>query len=233
MSKFFRRFLGTVAGGTAALTLAVKPRISRKPDMHEIERYDYANHGFTGRDGKLAKDSPEAFQAAIDHGYGIRTKVQSDRQLKETLDLIDGQVPVILTVEPEKQNLYRFCEKLFHVLDEYEGVFAIDSINPQVLNFFRTQREEYIRGQILDSSYTTDYSFLGQLSDFAVRNLLMNFRTQPDFISCSMNDRKKFSLRLCRLVYRVHIADFVVRDIHEYEDVRCDGQIVIFEDMEP
>lgn len=232
MSRFAKRLIGTIAGGTAALAVAVKPRISKKPDMHEIEKYDYANRGFTAGDACLP-DTAEAFQSAIDHGYGIRTKVESPEMLKDTLDLIDGQVPVILTVNPEEKNLYRFCEKLFPVLDEYEGVFAIESINPRVLSFFRSQREEYIRGQIVDSAYTSGYSFREQVSDFAIRNLLLNTKTEPDFISCSIRDRKKISLLLCRLIYRIHIVNWIVRDMHEYEQVRTDDQIVVFEDIEP
>lgn len=233
MSKFAKRLAGVVAGGTAALAVAVKPRISKKPDMHEIEKYDYANHGFTGQGEEYGKDSQEAYKAAIDRGYGIRAKVTSPSQLKELLDLVDGRVPVILTVEPDEENLYRFCEHLFPVLDEYEGVFAIESINTRVLSFFRAQREEYIRGQIIDSAYTSGYSLREQASDFAIRNLLLNTKTQPDFVSCSLNDRKKISLLLCRLIYRIPVVNWVVRDMREYEEVRTDGQIVVFEDIEP
>jgi hypothetical protein len=232
MSDFTKRLFGTIAGGTAAFAIAVKPRISKKPDMHEIEKYDYANRGFTDG-GSCLPDTEEAFRNAIDHGYGIRTEVKSPEMLKDVLDLIDGQVPVILTLSPEESNLYRFCEKLFPVLDSYEGVFAVESINPRVLSFFRSQREEYIRGQIVDSAYVSGYSLREQVSDFAVRNLLLNTKTEPDFISCSIRDRKKISLLLCRLIYRIHVVNWVVRDMHEYEQVRSDGQIAVFENIEP
>ncbi|MCI1305045.1 MAG: hypothetical protein LKG40_02315 [Lachnospiraceae bacterium] len=232
MARFMKRLLGTIAGGTAALAVAVKPRITGKPDMHEIEKYDYANRGFTDG-GVCLPDTKEAFQRAVDHGYGIRTKAESPEMLQETLTLINGQVPVILTLEPETGSLYRFCEKLFPVLDEYEGVFAIESVDPRVLSFFRSQREEYIRGQIVDSAYVSGYSFREQLSDFAIRNLLLNTKTEPDFISCSIRDRKTISLLLCRLIYRIPIVDWIVRDMHEYEQVRTDDQIVVFESIEP
>ena len=232
MSDFMKRLVGTVAGGTAALAIAVKPRISKKPDLHEMEKYDYANRGFTDG-GSCIPDTKESFQNAIDRGYGIRTEVKSPEMLKEILDLTDGQVPVILTLAPDKNRLYRFCEKIFPILDEYEGVFTVESVNTEVLAFFRSQRGEYIRGQIVDSAYTSGYSLRGQASDFAVRNLLLNTRTEPDYISCSIRDRKKISLLLCRLIYRIPVVNWVVRDMQEYEQVRSDGQIAVFENIEP
>jgi hypothetical protein len=233
MSKSLKRLFGIGIGGAAALTLAVKPRIRNKPEMEQLLKYDYANGGFTGEGKNCRKNSEEAIRAAVEHGYGIRFHVTSADTLRELLEAVDGAVPVILTVDPKEENLYRFCEEVFDVLDSYTGVFAVEAVKPAVLSFFRTQREEYIRGQIVDGALTSGYSLKAQASDFAIRNLLFNTKTEPDFLSCSLRDRKKISLQLCRLVYRVPIVSWVVRDLKEYETVRTEGGIVVFEGIEP
>ena len=71
------------------------------------------------------------------------------------------------------------------------------------------------------------------MQDFVRFNLLTNFLASPDFISCNLADRRTVSLLFCRLLYRVQTMDWTVRSMEEYELVKTDESIVVFEDIEP
>ena len=153
--------------------------------------------------------------------------------LEEAFRLIDGQVPVLLELHVEEGNLEMLCDRTCDELDVYEGVFGIQSFDPRVLRWFRQQRNEYIRGQMIDYNHSSGYSLRSRIWDLFCASLFMNFLTEPDMISCSLGSRINPSLWLCRLLYRVPRLQWTVKSMEEYESVRTDGAIVIFEAIEP
>ncbi len=161
---------------------------------------------------------------------GTEEKIPS---LQEVLDLIDSQVPVIFRLHVEGDNYRSLCERVCALLDEYEGVFALESVDPRVLRWFKEQREEYIRGQVLDPSHKSGYSYMNMIWDFFCGSLLMNFLTGPDYISCSSASKLNPSLWLCRLVYRIQMMDWSVKSFEEYENAKTGGMIAVFENIEP
>ena len=153
--------------------------------------------------------------------------------LEEALELVDGQVPVVLELHVCGGNYETLCDLVCDVLDVYEGVFAVQSFDPRVLRWFRQQRNEYIRCQMSDYNYCSGTSWKSRIWDLFCTSLFMNFLTEPDMISCSMGTRINPSLWLCRILYHVPWFVWTVRTMEEYEQVRTDGAIVVFESMEP
>ena len=95
MGKAMKKLFALAAGTTAAWALAIRPRTSGKPDMSEIRKYDFADRGYYNIRKKVPENSLPAFQAAVDHGYGIVMDVRLSR---------DG-VPVIF----RDSRLWRVC----------------------------------------------------------------------------------------------------------------------------
>ena len=153
--------------------------------------------------------------------------------LEEALQMVDGRVPVILELHVCEGNQEALCELTCDVLDVYEGVFAVQSFDPRVLRWFRQQRNEYIRGQMVDYSYSSGTTIRSRVWDLFCASLFMNFLTEPDMISCSMGSRMNPSLWLCRALYRVPRFEWTVRSIESYEEVRTGGAIAVFESIEP
>jgi glycerophosphoryl diester phosphodiesterase len=153
--------------------------------------------------------------------------------LEEALQEIDGRVPVILNIHTEDDNFNAISDQVCEVVDAYEGVFAIESMDVRVLRWYRKQRSEYIRGQISDFNHRSGSSFMNLLLDILTSCLLMNFLTAPDYISTNIDSRNNPSIWLCRLVYRVPRMDRTVRSLEDYELVKTDGSTVVFEDIEP
>lgn len=69
-------------------------------------------------------------------------------KLEQVLHLINGKVPIIIEVK-DLDNNSRFEEELTKILDNYNGLFAIQSINPFVIDWFHKNRKNYVIGLII------------------------------------------------------------------------------------
>ena len=153
--------------------------------------------------------------------------------LEEALALIAGQVPVVLELKVCDGDVEYLCEETCEVLDTYDGIFAIQSMDPRVLRWYKLERNEYIRGQMVDYQASSGYTWKNRVWDLFCNSLFMNFLTEPDFISCSLMTRYNPSVWLCRLLYRIPRFSWTVMTIEDYEDTRMDGAIAVFERIAP
>ncbi|MCF0122285.1 MAG: hypothetical protein HUJ74_03650 [Lachnospiraceae bacterium] len=276
MDKKIKKLFVVAASITGTWALAIKPRISNKPDMSEMKRYDFANRGYYNIRKKIPENSLVAFNVAVEHGYGIVMDVRMSRDgvpvifrdhqmcrmcgidgtveesdweklkecclsrtqetipcLSDGLKLVDGKVPVLLNLNVDLDNYGLLCARVCEVLDAYKGVFAIESSDYRVVKWLKNNRPKIIRGQMIERHIKHRGIDMTQIHDVVRYNLLTNFLTSPDFISCNIADRTMFSLMLCRLLYKVQMINWTVNNMHDYELVKTDDSIVIFEDIEP
>ena len=153
--------------------------------------------------------------------------------LEEALAVIAGQVPVLIELKVFDENVEYLCAEVCDVLDTYEGVFAIQTTDPRVLRWYRQERNEYIRGQIVDYQMSSGYTWKNRVWDLFCNSLFMNFLTEPDFISCSLTTRYNPSVWLCRLLYRIPRFLWTAMTMEDYEDIKMDGAIAVFERIDP
>lgn len=84
--------------------------------------------------------------------------------LEEVLD-ITKNVPIILNLKIKKN------EKLFELLDKYEGKFAIISTNSKIINWVNKNRESYIIGEVVTKRKVFNLNFYFVKSDFKSYNI--------------------------------------------------------------
>lgn len=91
--------------------------------------------------------------------------------LKETLDIINGKVPLLIEVRSEYKK--GKCEALIaNLLDNYTGEFAIQSFNIKTLKWFYKNRPDYIIGHLVcKKNFMKDYLF--KKYDFLDINILI------------------------------------------------------------
>ena len=153
--------------------------------------------------------------------------------LKEALDLIDGQVPVLIQLKSQDGNYTHLSESAALVLDGYDGVFAVESLDYRCVRWFMRYRPAVIRGQMLEKSVDFGDSIFSFLRQFAKNWLLTNYMSRPDFISTHIVDRKSISLRFCQMLYHVPVVHWTICTLKGYERSRMEDAIVVFEDIEP
>ncbi len=111
-----------------------------------------------------------------------------------------------------------FLEGVYQHLKDYEGNFNVISFNPFVLEWFKNNHPEVIRGQL---SAGKKHLGVNGLLAWALSNLLLNFKAKPDFISYKWDD-KSFGLLLNRF-YGTRLCCYTVHSMEEVEKAAYEG----------
>ena len=99
--------------------------------------------------------------------------------LEELLALVQGRVPLLIEVKT-KGPFLALAEKTAHILDQYQGEFAVQSFHPKIVNWFKENRPHFIRGQI--ASYFEDET-LPFYQKKLLKYMVFNRKNSPDFIN--------------------------------------------------
>lgn len=114
---------------------------------------------------------------------------------KDVLDLINGKVPII--VELKIDNKVGLLEsEAVKFLDNYNGLFVIKSFNPFIVNWFKKNRPNYIRGLLVHYKKRN-------LKERLCHYMLFNNICKPDFLSCNyriLNKKKVKKFKKKKLV---------------------------------
>ena len=96
--------------------------------------------------------------------------------LKEVLEQVQGKVPII--IELKYDNKVGLLEQeVVKLLDNYQGKFAIQSFNPFIVNWFKKNRKDYIRGLLISNKK--------DIKARIARSKLSILLSKPDFLSIS------------------------------------------------
>lgn len=147
---------------------------------------------------------------------------------QDVLDLVNGQVPIIVEIKSESTDVSLLCEKVIALLDRYPGQFMVESFNPLVVGYFRKHRPQFIRGQLS-----------GGLGDkkgwlyFAIRHLLTNVIARPDFIAYEQEYQHRWVLKVIRYVWRTPLIVYTVKTRQAYDGNKKRFMLQIFEGFRP
>lgn len=116
----------------------------------------------------LAKEDLDQFR--------LNSTLETIPTLEEVLQLVDGQVPLLM--ELKNFGLNRKMERhLLKLLDDYKGAYALQSFNPLSIKWIKRRRPRWQVGQLVTS--VRHRLPINYLANFA----LLNFWKNPDFIS--------------------------------------------------
>lgn len=160
---------------------------------------------------------------------GTEEKIPS---LSQVLELVDGQVPLIVEVKPVQENHAVLCRRVSEDLEGYAGLFCVESFDPRAVFWFRRNRPDWIRGQLCEY-YNRNGEKMNPVLDFILHHLLTNIAASPDFVAYHVKDRDAVSLKLCRKLYQVQEVSWTIRSQEEYDMVKNDGALAIFEGFIP
>ena len=176
----------------------------------------------TNKDGyvkKLTKDTLKDYSV-----FGTKYTIPT---FKEVLDLVDGQVPILIEVK-NTGKVGELESALLKILKDYTGEYAIQSFNPYVLEWFKKNAPQIARGQLAGYFKGEKLSFIKK---FALKRMLLNKKIScPDFISY---DARNVPNRFVNKYKNLPLLVWCVRSQDEYlKKVKyCDN--IIFENFEP
>lgn len=129
----------------------------------------------------------------------------------DVLNLVNGKVPIL--IELKYDNKIGLLEsEIAKVLDKYTGDFAIQSFNPLSLLWFRINRRNIIRGQLMSKYNNTKMNIVKK---FFLKNMLLNFFTNPHFISCDVHNTPIEHVKKIRKKRKV--LGWTIKSIIEYD----------------
>lgn len=164
-------------------------------------------------------------------GINLLQTQQCIPTLDETLALISGRAPLIVELKHymSAKEIPAFCEKVALMLDDYPGVFCIESFHPLVVGWFAKNRPAVLRGQLASGMKDAAPSPLA----FALSRLLLNALSRPHFIAYRHQDMKLWRFRLIRALYRPLILGWTVRSAAEEKACAPFTAAFIFENYLP
>ncbi len=160
--------------------------------------------------------------------YQSRERIPS---FQSVLDMVDGQVPLIVEFKVELHDT-SVCRITAPMLEQYKGLYCIESFNPLVLLWYKNNRPKIMRGQ-LSSNLIKDKEVGSASAYFILQNLLLNFITKPDFISYNYIHRKMLSFMLCRRLYRIPAFAWTIKSQESLNESRNSFDFFIFDHFIP
>ncbi len=100
--------------------------------------------------------------------------------LPSTLQLIRGQVPLLIEVKAPDARVAPLCLSVFRALDGYRGPVGVMSFNPEVGRWFRAQAPRIARGLIVTEA--------GRRRRGGWKRRLALWRAKPDFLAYDVRD---------------------------------------------
>ncbi len=151
--------------------------------------------------------------------------------LKELLDFVDGEVPLLLEFKCVGGNSAPLCRAAEQLLTEYNGKYMIQSFYPPVLAWYRRHRKKICRGQ-LSRNFLVHPDESHSIERVCAGWLLFNFLGRPDFISYDVTDATSLARGICTMLGAFPVG-WTIRSAKELAHAKPYFSTYIFEDMLP
>jgi len=219
----------------AAFRRAVEHRFGAELDVHLMKDGNLAViHDSSLKRTAGADVAVEDLTAEELRRYRLEGTDEHIPLLEEVLELFEDQTPLIVELKAERGNHNELAAATVAMLDKYRVRYCIESFDPRCLMWLRKNRPEIVRGQLSEQFLRhDDGGNLSRITRFILGNLLLNFRTVPDFVAYRFSDRKCLSVRLCRRIYAVQEVNWTITNSEEMAEAEKDGNLVIFERFDP
>lgn len=147
--------------------------------------------------------------------------------LTEVLDLVDGQVPLIVELKSTSfQQVPKLCQSVYAILNKYQGTYCIESFNPLIVAWFKRHAPEVMRGQLIQPAKEYPNVALG----IFLNSFLYQFMTRPHFIALELATTH-FNPALW--IARLFGAQFALWTVRTPAEEHKDVDIYIFEKYTP
>ncbi len=164
--------------------------------------------------------------------YSLQNTREQIPLFQDVLALVAGRAPLIVEIKYHAGKHIQNAAAAAAMLDDYRGLYCIESFHPMVVNWFRKHRPAVLRGQ-LSCRCGQEAAERRAIERFVLTNLLLNGLTRPDFIAYHHKHADQFSYRLCRKLYHVVNAAWTIRSQKQLERAKKWAQIIIFDSFIP
>lgn len=165
--------------------------------------------------------------------YFLEGTMQTIPLFTDVLQLIDGRVPLIIELKTEDNNYDALCTAVCKVLENYNGIFCLESFDPRCIYWMKKNRPEWVRGQLMENFLKAKKSKIPWILRFAVTFQILNFLIRPHFVAYRFRDRKHISNFLTEKLWNTQSVTWTLNDKGDFDIAVSEGRIPIFEDFRP
>ena len=181
----------------------------------------------TGAEGRIEDLTTEDLK-----NYRLEGTEEAIPTFRELLDLYAGKAPLIVELKPVNGNHAKLAETVCNMLQDYPGVYCIESFDPRCVAWLKKNRPQIIRGQLSENFFRSDPKMSLPLK-LMLSTLVDNLVTRPDFVAYKFADRKNLGVFLCRKLFRLQGVSWTLRSKEEYDIAVKEGWLPIFENFIP
>lgn len=129
---------------------------------------------------------PQLSKIKINKKYTIPT-------LKQVMHIVNGSVPILIEIK-DVDNNNKFEEELVKILDNYKGEFAIQSMNPFVIDWFYKNRKNYVIGLIVfnDLNYKLIKKYTNKIDFISVYKKQLPFKTNKLVLGWTIRKQSEY-----------------------------------------
>jgi glycerophosphoryl diester phosphodiesterase len=216
----------SVSAFSHALTrsYAIEFDVQLSSDGHPVIMHDTSLMRTTG-DPRLVSDVPlcQLVKLPLE---GTKDTVPP---LQSVLDLVQGQVPLVIEIKPGGSNRKIYVQRVLDVLSAYEGPMALQSFDPRLLGEVRRQAPHITRGQLGMWSPPSHLPFHKKMM---IRHLILNSISQPHYIGYDADNIQRASVRR-KLPSQMPLLAWTVDNKIKMENAQKYADNIIFEKLPP
>ena len=165
--------------------------------------------------------------------YRLEGTEETIPEFMDVLTLYSGKAPLIVELKPVDGNHAALAEATCKMLENYKGVYCLESFDPRCVAWLKKNRPHLIRGQLV-YKYVGTRADMSDILKFLLTHNLLNFMAVPDFIAYRYCDRKySFTTDICRKLWKAEAVTWTLKTKEEYDTAVKEGWIPIFEGFEP
>ena len=150
----------------------------------------------------------------------------------QVLELYAGKAPLIIELK-EDNNSRVLVDAAVKAMEDYPGVYCMESFHPLCLYHLKKHHPHIIRGQLVRNYFKNEQYGLSPIVKWLVTNQAENFATKPDFIAYRFPDRKNFSTILTQKYWGLLGVAWTLTSQEELDEAMAEGWLPIFEGFEP
>ena len=151
---------------------------------------------------------------------------------EQVLEVFGGKTPLIIELKPINNNADALTGAVCRVLENYKGVYCIESFDPRVLRWLKKNRPDILRGQ-LSMNYMKNRSGLSFVQAVIGTWLMTSFLTKPDFIAYRFSERRNLGNRFQLNIMKRRGAAWTLRTPEDMKTALSEGLLPIFENFAP
>lgn len=224
---------GVPENSMAAFRLALENGYGIELDLHLLSDGNVAViHDSSLKRTANADVRIEDLTTADLQGYCLEGTQERIPTFCQILELFDGKAPLIIEVKPVDGNHNALMEKTMEMLQDYNGLYCIESFDPRCIRWMKKNRPDIVRGQLAHNSLHENGK-VPYILRFVMTNLLSNFWNKPDFVAYRFCDRNRLSVAISRKLWKIQGVSWTLKTKEDLDTAVKENWIPIFEGFRP